>query len=167
MASRPTLWLDLRRDLAAARDAARRAELALAALPDLDDARLREASELGVSKHVHDAYSAVEAALDRIGRAFEGPAPPGPRWHLDLLPRMAAPVDGLRPAVLTRGTVAALRELLGFRHVFRSVYEGLDFARVVPLVALAASTTGPASREIEAFCRAAGVAPPGAEGFGA
>jgi hypothetical protein len=53
-----------------------------------------------------------------------------------LLAAVAAPIDGLRPAVLGRPLAARLDEYRRFRHAFRHMYFfDIDWLRVQPLLA--------------------------------
>jgi len=70
---------------------------------------------------LHHAYGAVEAALTRVAKCFEG-VPGGAEWHQELLSSMALDIDTVRPAVLSAASVAQLRKLLAFRHFFRHAY---------------------------------------------
>jgi hypothetical protein len=71
---------------------------------------------------LHHAYSAIERILRRIARAIDGDLPSGADWHQSLLHVMGLDIEGIRPAVLSRESVAALREGLAFRHFFRHAY---------------------------------------------
>lgn len=71
---------------------------------------------------LHHAYSAIESILQRTARAIDGDLPAGADWHQSLLHVMGLDIEGIRPAVLSRESVAALRELLAFRHFFRHAY---------------------------------------------
>ncbi len=71
---------------------------------------------------LHDYYGAVEGFLTRVARCLDGSVPSGPEWHRDLLLRMARPLAGVRPAVVSADSLALLRQLLGFRHFFRYAY---------------------------------------------
>jgi hypothetical protein len=71
---------------------------------------------------LHHAYSAMESILQRTARAIDGDLPSGADWHQSLLHAMGLDIEGIRPAVLSRESVAALRELLAFRHFFRHAY---------------------------------------------
>ncbi len=70
-------------------------------------------------------YTAAETVFFRIASFFENSLE-GKRWHADLLDRMAIAIPGVRPAVLTSPTQAALRELMRFRH-FSRYYVELDY----------------------------------------
>ncbi|WP_296698919.1 hypothetical protein [Thiocapsa sp. UBA6158] len=71
---------------------------------------------------LHHAYSAIESIMQRTARAIDGDLPSGAEWHQSLLHAMGLDIEGIRPAVLSRESVAALRELLAFRHFFRHAY---------------------------------------------
>lgn len=75
-----------------------------------------------VAVALHHYYGGAEAIFERIAKAFEGAPDRGPRWHADLLERMALDLPRVRPAVIGREAHTALVELLGFRHFFRHAY---------------------------------------------
>lgn len=63
----------------------------------------------------------IERCMVQIVRVLNGGTPEGADWHRRLMNRMTIPT-GLRPAVLSEETAAALGELLRFRHVVRHLY---------------------------------------------
>jgi hypothetical protein len=71
---------------------------------------------------LHHAYGSMESILQRVARDVDGDVPSGGDWHQELLHAMGLAIEGIRPAVLSRESVAALRELLSFRHFFRHAY---------------------------------------------
>ncbi len=71
---------------------------------------------------LHHAYCAIESIMQRTARAIDGDLPAGADWHQSLPHVMGLEIEGIRPAVLSRESVAALRELLAFRHFFRHAY---------------------------------------------
>jgi hypothetical protein len=77
---------------------------------------------------LHDFYTGVEKIFQRIVLRLDGDLPAGPSWHVQLLRRVATPVEHVRPAVLDEATAQALGEYLRFRHVFRAVY-GFELRR--------------------------------------
>ncbi|MGO8995156.1 MAG: hypothetical protein ACLQVI_17715 [Polyangiaceae bacterium] len=92
---------------------------------------------------LHHAYGAVESALTRVARAFDGP-PEGADWHQALLDAMALEIEGLRPAVLSPASVRDARVLLAFRHFFRHAYAATwDAERLTSLRATAVALDGP------------------------
>lgn len=162
MVASPALWSDIQRDLAAALEAARGAAEASAVLPRVTDALLREGLEALVGKRVHDAYSALETALARIAASLDGGVPRTARWHAALLDLMGEDRRHVRPPVLSEPVLAGLRRLVSFRHAYRHIYEGYDHARAEELLPVVASAIPAAVAEVEAFCRAQGIAPPAA-----
>jgi hypothetical protein len=153
----PPAWSDIAWDLAAARDQAGRAQAKDASLAAMADAG-REDRELAIGKHLHDAVSAIERALERLVQDVDGDLPRGGRFHQDLLDRAARPLPGLRPAILSAETRRALGLLIGFRHAFRHAYGTYDYVLAQPNVAIAAAAVPRAAAEIEAFAAAIGLA---------
>jgi len=82
-----------------------------------DDAMLAKAAVA-----LHHAYGAIEGALTRVTKFFDGDAPSGSEWHQELLRTMSLEIPGIRPAILGEASVRGLRSLLGFRHFFRHAY---------------------------------------------
>lgn len=70
-------------------------------------------------------YTAAETIFFRIARFFENNID-GERWHAELLDRMAMAIPGVRPAVISDNTRAAMRELMRFRH-FSRYYVELEY----------------------------------------
>jgi len=70
-------------------------------------------------------YTAAETVFFRIARFFENSIE-GDRWHAELLERMGMAIPGVRPAVISDKTQAALRELMRFRH-FSRYYVELEY----------------------------------------
>jgi hypothetical protein len=158
MAVTPPTWSDVDYDLAAARDLAAKAADKDAGLAGLAPAA-REDRELAIGKHLHDAVSAIERALERLVQDIDGDLPRGRSFHRDLLDRAARPMPGRRPAILTAETRRDLGLLVGFRHAFRHSYGGFDYALARPNVAVAAAAVPRAVAEIEALGAALGIRP--------
>ena len=55
---------------------------------------------------LHRAEGAIESILERIARIIAGDLPMGPDWHQALLHTIGLELDGVRPAVLSRESVA-------------------------------------------------------------
>lgn len=71
-----------------------------------------------------------------IARTLENSLPSGSEWHADILTQMAAEMEGVRPAVISRETRACLDEYRGLRRVVRNVYAfNLRSARLHELTA--------------------------------
>jgi hypothetical protein len=109
----PPAWSDVKADLETAVAEAGRAahkHAGRAALPP----EAREDRELAIGKHVHDAYSAAEKALERLIELVDGDVPKGRSFHRDLIRRAAHPVEGLRPAIISlRDEITAFAAGLG------------------------------------------------------
>ena len=138
---------ELRADARAIAPWVQRVDAALSeAAPWDEDARLL------VAVAIHHGYGALEAGLERIARAMEGMNPSTDRWHQHLLSQMFLEMDGLRPAVLQEALKPALRELLGFRHLFRHAYATpLEPVRLRELAVQFREVMPQASRALEDF----------------
>ncbi|WP_270935282.1 ribonuclease toxin HepT-like protein [Falsiroseomonas oryzae] len=154
----PPTWSDVARDMGIAQaetDKAVAKHATLATLPpDLSADR-----EVAIGRHLHNAYSAAERALERLVAGIDGEIPHGTRYHQDLLARAATPIAGIRPAILSDETLRDMRRLLAFRHAFRHVYETFDYDLAKPNLALAAATIPRLRDEITAFAAGLGLAP--------
>lgn len=152
----PAIWSDVAADLALAVAEARRAKQKAGALGALPEA-LREDRELAVGKHLHDAYSAAEKALERLVALLDGALPQGRSFHQDLLDRAARPLPGVREALISEATRRDMRRLLAFRHVYRHPYGQYLHALAEPNVTLGAEAIPRLAGEVEAAARAAGL----------
>lgn len=80
---------------------------------------------------LHQYYTALESALERVARTVDGIVPSGPRSHDDLLRQAAHAIAGVRPAIVDSKTFGELTQLLAFRHFFRHAYlVELDWSRL-------------------------------------
>ena len=105
-----------------------------------------------VALNLHGFYSGLERIFELIASVIDLSLPRGVNWHSLLLDQMAAEVRGVRPAVVSMETVAALEEYRGFRHIVRNVYAfRVDQARVETLVAGLPLTFSRLQAELEAF----------------
>lgn len=104
-------------DLSAARGHSERLRALLAQWPWQPDSPVLSVAAVAI----HHYYGAIESALERIARTYEG-VPKSAAWHRELLEQMALDLPRVRPAVLQGQTVAALGPVLGFRHFFRHAY---------------------------------------------
>jgi len=71
---------------------------------------------------LHDFYTGIEKIFQRIALEMEGGLPAGFEWHVELLLRMATPIEDVRPPVITNALQDKLSEYLRFRHLFRHLY---------------------------------------------
>ena len=154
----PPAWADVAEDLATAVAEAGRAAAKAATLGETAGTA-REDRELAIGKHLHDAYSAAEKALERLVELTDGSVPAGRSFHRDLIRRAAHPLDGVRPAIISAETAEAMEDLLSFRHVFRHAYGAFRYARAAPNVALAAAAIPRLRDEVTAFAAGLGLAP--------
>jgi hypothetical protein len=101
---------------------------------------------------LHHAYGAIESIMERIVRTIDGDLPIGSDWHQALLHTMGLEIDGVRPAMLSRESVAGLRQILSFRHFFRHAYAvELDPARLAELRRVLAESAPQLDAELMAF----------------
>jgi hypothetical protein len=90
----------------------------LAALGEVSGDRLRiDAAAL----RLQSFYTGIERCFLQISRVLHGGTPDGQDWNRRLLDRMGQPTEE-RPAVLREASIAALQELLRFRHLVRHLY---------------------------------------------
>lgn len=116
------------------------------------DANASAATGAQAAVALHHAYGAVESILERIARSIDGDLPMGPDWHQALLHTMGLEIDGVRPAVLSRESVAGLRQILSFRHFFRHAYAvELDPARLADLRHVLVESAPRLDAELTAF----------------
>jgi hypothetical protein len=140
----------IRQDLAEIERVVDRAEQALAAAGEggphqglfLDSAALS----------LHGCYSGVERLLEQIASTVDRSVPSTHDWHRELLRQMTVAVPGLRPHVLSQGTVTALDRYRRFRHVVRNVYGfDLDPEPVQQLATNLRAVFDQVSAELQAF----------------
>lgn len=145
------LAMALRRELEQVEKVSSEAEQALADFPGGHTAPpLRELR--GIGDVVHDFYTGIERAFEKIAQEFDGGLPAGPSWHRELLENMTLELPGIRPAVLRRETAHALDEFLRFRHLFRNLYGfELEWPRLRALLAQVAGVSRNVHADIEAF----------------
>ena len=97
---------------------------------EVSTARVRAAGSI-----LHDFYTGVERIFRQIGVRIDQELPREEDWHIQLLHRMAVPVEGIRPRVIDEKLEAKLQEYLRFRHLFRNIYGfELKWDRCQPLV---------------------------------
>lgn len=71
---------------------------------------------------LHNLYCAFEDLFKIVAAAFENHIEDKSRYHLELLKRMAIPIEGIRPALLSQESYTLLDNLRSFRHFFRHAY---------------------------------------------
>lgn len=80
---------------------------------------------------INRIYNILEKAFERLCESFENHLEKTGRYHDTLIERMTLDLKGIRPAFLPLDAVRDVRELKGFRHLFRHAYDlDLDPIRV-------------------------------------
>jgi hypothetical protein len=153
----PPAWLDVAADLAVAEAEMRRAAEKRALDAELSGIA-RENNEMAIGKHLHDAYTAAEKALERVVAMVDGNLPAGANFHRDLIRRATLP-GAARPPIIRAETAEGLRKLVGFRHVFRHAYGSFDFGLAEPNVDIAVAAIPRLREDLTAFAAALGLAP--------
>jgi len=82
----------------------------------------REASLESLGYQLHNVYCAFEDLLKIVADFFENHIDDSAHYHRALLWRMKMPIEGVRPAFLSKESYKLLDSLRAFRHVFRHAY---------------------------------------------
>lgn len=107
---------DVEDDLAAARESAEAAaRIDLSSSPGLE--RMAAAAFL-----TERAYTACEAALERLAKVFVDQPAYSETYHKDLLEVYARPWNDVRPALISEPTFTLLDSLRKYRHFLRHAY---------------------------------------------
>jgi len=119
----------------------------LVATTEGTSARVRAAGSV-----IHDFYTGAEKIFRRIAIRMDQDLPTGEDWHVQLLHRMAVPVEEIRPAVIDETLEDQLEEYLRFRHLFRNIYGfDLKWERCQPLAERMDKTFGDLKEQIGIF----------------
>jgi len=104
---------------------------------------------------LHDFYTGAEKIFRRIAVRIDQDLPTGEDWHVQLLQRMAVPVEGIRPRVIGEKLETDLEEYLRFRpfnHLFRNIYGfELKWERCRPLIENLSKVFSDLKEQIEEF----------------
>jgi len=101
---------------------------------------------------LHDFYTGAEKIFRRIAVRIDQDLPTGNDWHVQLLQRMAVPVEGIRPRVIGEKLETELEEYLRFRHLFRNIYGfELKWERCRPLIENLGKVFSELKEQIEEF----------------
>lgn len=92
---------------------------------DFEHMGRKNASAIVLAELIVDYYTCLETCFLRISQFFENHLSTS-RWHADLLEKMTLRIEGTRDAVISDSSVAALSELMKFRH-FRRYYFELEY----------------------------------------
>jgi len=80
---------------------------------------------------INRTYNILEKAFERLCESFENHLEKTGRYHDTLIERVTLELKEIRPAFLPADAVRDVRELKGFRHLFRHAYDlDLDPVRV-------------------------------------
>lgn len=80
---------------------------------------------------INRTYNILEKAFERLCETFENHLEKTGRYHDTLIERVTLDLKGIRPAFLPADAVRDVRELKGFRHLFRHAYDlDLDPVRI-------------------------------------
>lgn len=160
MAKNQALWADVRRDLNTAKNSCALAAGRVRSLEERGqemDPDIRFDRELAVGTLLHDCYSAMEAAMERLVDAIDGDRPRGGDYHVQLIQRATTEIEGLRPAMISPSTAKDLQALRAFRHTMRHAYGAFDYARALPNVEIALRAVKSFGDEIASFAKAIAV----------
>ena len=99
-------------------------------------------------------YNIIERGFERICESFENHFEKRGDYHEKLILRMTISLPGIRPAFLPAECVESLRELKGFRHIFRHAYDLTLYPdRLELLLNHAEELCAGQSKRIECFIR--------------
>lgn len=116
-----------------------------------------EAQLESVAFQLHNLYGAVEELCKIVAGHFENQVTDVSRWHLELLRRMAQPIPGVRPALLSQDSFLLLNGLRSFRHFFRHAYASpIEFAHLQINIGKAQQVYPYLKRDIDGFLREIG-----------
>lgn len=80
---------------------------------------------------INRIYNVLKKAFERLCETFENHLEKTGRYHDTLIERVTLDLKGIRPAFLPADAVRDVRELKGFRHLFRHAYDlDLDPVRI-------------------------------------
>jgi hypothetical protein len=100
---------------------------------------------------INRIYNFLEKAFERLCETFENHLVKTGRYHDTLIERVTLDLKGIRPAFLPAEAVRDVRELKGFRRLFRHAYDlDLDPVRVTA----AADNAARCVRSFDGWCAA-------------
>jgi hypothetical protein len=112
---------------------------------------------MAAAGYLHNLYNGIENCMSRLAHGIDESVPTGPESHRLLLDQLAAPVEGLRPALLDAALAAELDELRRYRHAFRHTYFfDLAWDKLRPLLARASAVHAAFEGSLEALLGALG-----------
>lgn len=118
------------------------------------EARLGESAEsrwAAAAFEINRNYNILAKAFERLCETFENHLEKTGSYHDTLIERVTLDLKGIRPAFLPADAVRDVRELKGFRHLFRNAYDlDLDPLRIA---AAADNASRPVAR-FDGWCKA-------------
>lgn len=109
---------------------------------DTLESRLRESAEsrwAAAAFETNRIYNILKKSFERLCETFENHLVKTGRYHDALIERVTLDLKGIRPAFLPADAVRDVRELKGFRHLFRHAYDlDLDPTRIAAAAGAAA-----------------------------
>lgn len=118
------------------------------------ETRLRESAEsrwAAAAFEINRIYNILEKAFERLCETFENHLEKTGRYHDTLIERVTLDLKGIRPAFLPVDAVRDVRELKGFRHLFRHAYDlDLDPVRIAAAAEQAVRTVA----RFDGWCKA-------------
>lgn len=116
-------------------------------------ARLDESTDgrwAAAAFEINRIYNILEKAFERLCESFENHLVKTGRYHDTLIERVTLDLQGIRPAFLPSEAVRDVRELKGFRYLFRHAYDlDLDPVRVTA----AADNASRCVADFDGWCR--------------
>jgi len=121
------------------------------------ESRLRESAEsrwAAAAFEINRIFNILEKAFERLCETFENHLEKIGRYHDTLIERVTLDLKGIRPAFLPVDVIRDVRELKGFRHLFRHAYDlDLDPVRITAAAENATRVVGQFDGWCQAFLR--------------
>lgn len=121
------------------------------------ESRLRESAEsrwAAAAFEINRIFNILEKAFERLCETFENHLEKIGRYHDTLIERVTLDLKGIRPAFLPVDAIRDVRELKGFRHLFRHAYDlDLDPVRITAAAENATRVVGHFDGWCQAFLR--------------
>jgi hypothetical protein len=114
----------------------------------------RYLAEMAFLHAMQSGQTSLESVLLRILELFAEEAPPGARWHANLIARAGRQHNG-GPPILVSEMTAAAEETRRFRSIAAHAYDNFDESRAAQAVASAATLVARLPEEIARFRQAA------------
>lgn len=116
-------------------------------------------SEMAFMHAMHAGYTSFESALSRVLDIMGEELPGGNSWRADLLRRVSRPIEGSRPAILSKKAFEYADMLRRFRHVANRTYDSFNARDASASADAAGALSSMLGGEIGAFVEV--IDPPG------